>query len=311
MQPTDERVALPNLTVQQLEYLAAVHDHPTWAAAAVSLGVSPSALSQGIAELERRLGLTLFERRGRRQVATPDAGPVVRHARRVLAQTSDLARWAGSVQGGRTGRLRVGMIDAAAVDHFPEVLRDFRRERPQVELRLAVASSGVLLEQLRADRLDVVVCVAPAGGSEGADDGADDDLVTVPLLDEPLGVYAPDGRRVTDPNRWGPWVAFPAGSHTRALTEHALQALGARVDVVAESHQPEVLRAMVRLGMGWAVLPVAQAERAPDPLRRTVARPLAIRQLVAARRVDAVPDPLVAALVDGLVAASHPQQTGH
>lgn len=294
------RAALPNLTVQQLEYLTAVHDHPTWARAAASVGVSPSALSQGVAELERRLGLTLFERQGRRQVATDDAAVVLAHARRVLAQTSDLARWADEVRDGRAGRLRVGMIDAAAVDHFPEVLRAFRIERPTVELRLAVASSGDLLEQLRADRLDVVVCVDPSG--------ADDDLAKVGLLDEPLAVYAPDGRRSTDPTRWGPWVAFPAGSHTRTVTEAALRRLGAGIDVVAESHQPEVLRAMVRLGMGWAVLPVTQAERSPDPLSRATARPIATRHLVAATRVDAVADPLVAALVRGLLASCPPHR---
>ena len=44
---------LPNLTVQQLDYLVAVVDAPTWADAAARLGVTPSALSQGLAEFER------------------------------------------------------------------------------------------------------------------------------------------------------------------------------------------------------------------------------------------------------------------
>ncbi len=56
---------LPQLTIQQLDYLVAVADHATWAEAAASLGVTPSALSQGLAELERRLGIGLFERVGR------------------------------------------------------------------------------------------------------------------------------------------------------------------------------------------------------------------------------------------------------
>src|SRR5580700_5832320 len=113
----DTPAALPNLTVAQLEYLAAAVDAPTWAAAAEDLGVSPSALSQGLAELERRLGLTLFEPRGRRRVPTPEAAPVVAHARRVLAQTRDLAAWASSARRGEVGSLRVGMIDAAALHH--------------------------------------------------------------------------------------------------------------------------------------------------------------------------------------------------
>ena len=64
---------LPDLTIRQLEYLVAVADEPTWAIAARRVGVSPSALSQGLAELERRLGLTLFEAAGRRRVLRASA----------------------------------------------------------------------------------------------------------------------------------------------------------------------------------------------------------------------------------------------
>ena len=63
--PTD-RPALPDLSIRQLEYLVAVADAPTWADAANAVGVSASALSQGLAELERRIGIDLFERRSGR-----------------------------------------------------------------------------------------------------------------------------------------------------------------------------------------------------------------------------------------------------
>ena len=92
---------LPNLTVQQLEYLVAAAREPTFARAAASVGVSPSALSQGLAELERRVGVALFEPSGRGRVLTEQADQVVRYAERVLADTEDLARW---VEGRRTGR---------------------------------------------------------------------------------------------------------------------------------------------------------------------------------------------------------------
>ncbi|MGK3946708.1 LysR family transcriptional regulator substrate-binding protein, partial [Streptomyces caeruleatus] len=72
------------------------------------------------------------------------------------------------------------------------------------------------------------------------------------------------------PRRWGPWVTFPAGSRTRAVIAEALREAGAPFEVVAESHQPEVLAERVRLGVGWTVLPVIQAERGPDPLKRAV-----------------------------------------
>ena len=78
------KVADPlDIPLRQLEYLVAVADHPTWSSAATSLGVSASALSQGLADLERRLGVQLFERQGRRRVLTDLANPVLQHARTV------------------------------------------------------------------------------------------------------------------------------------------------------------------------------------------------------------------------------------
>lgn len=283
---------LPNLTIQQLEYLDAILGAPTWATAAERLGVTPSALSQGIAELERRVGVPLFERDGRRRVLRPQAAEVAAYTREVLARTRELARWSAATNAGRVGSLRLGMIDAAAIGHYPEVLRRFRAEHPDVALRLTVAPSGALLDELAAAQLDLVVCVAPPQGRAGID--------TVKLHDEPLAVYAPPGTKAGRPATWGPWVTFPEGSHTRRVIAAAVEQAGAPFNVVAESHQPDVLAEMVRLGLGWTVLPVAQAEHGPDPLQRARAQPLLHRRLVAARRSGSPADPLVTGLVTAM-----------
>ncbi len=281
---------LPDLSIRQLEYLVAVADAATWAEAAGEVGVSPSALSQGLAELERRLGVDLFDRSGRRRVLRPGARPVLDHARQVVALTGDLTRWADRTRRGDVGQVRVGMIDAAAVAHYPEVMRRFRDEHPDVQLRLRVAPSGTLLDGLVGGTLDLVVCVEPADTIPGVE--------TEPILTEQLAVYRPGAGRPGDPTTWGPWVLFPEGSHTRAVITEALQRAGASLVVVAESHQPEVLREMVRLGLGWTVLPVVQAEGGEPPLRRS--RILTERRLVLALRRGSVPDPALSALAAAL-----------
>jgi len=276
----------PNLTVQQLDYLVTVVDAPTWADAAARLGVTPSALSQGLAELERRVGVPLFERDGRRRVLSAGATPVVDHAREVLARTRDLADWAARTRAGRAGTLRVGMIDAAALHHHSEVLRRFRHQRPDVELRLTVAPSTPLLADLARSALDLVVCVDPPAPVEGIE-------MTALRADE-LAVYAPPSATCGAPSTWGPWVTFPAGSYTRSLIGAALGRLGAPFAVVADSHQPEVLREMVSLGVGWTVLPTVQAGRL-RPVRRLLERPLVI-----ARRAAAAPNPAADVLAAAL-----------
>jgi DNA-binding transcriptional LysR family regulator len=71
--------------------------------------------------------------------------------------------------------------------------------------------------------------------------------------------------------------------------------------VVAESHQPEVLREMVRLGMGWTVLPEVQAGTGAAGLRRARPEPIVERNLVLGRRVDAPRSPPLDALAAALV----------
>ena len=240
-------------SIQQLSYLVAVADEATFSDAAATLGVSTSALSQGLAELERRVGLELFVREGRRQVLRDESAEVLAYARRVVADTRDLTRWVGELRGGRVGRLRVGMIDAAAVEHFPDQLRTFRRANSEVELMLSVAPSGELLDRLLRGELDLAVVVEP--------DQLPAEVACSPLLEEDIVVVPPEGSAIGPIEEWGPWVLFPTGSHTRALIERELRSSGARVEVVAESHQPEVLREMARLGVGWTVLPDVQADR--------------------------------------------------
>ena len=284
---------LPNLTVQQLEYMVAAAASPTRAAAAAGLGVTPSALTQGLAELERRVGVPLFERHGRQTRLRPQAAEVLAHARRVVAETRDLARWAETRRSGNAGTVRLGTIDAVAVHHRAAAIRRHRRVSPDLDLRLTVAPSGALLDSLRVGDLDLVVCVESADPPVGID--------TVICLEEPLHAYAPDGAAVGTPATWGPWVTYPDGSHTRSVIAAGLIAVGAPFEVVAESNQPDVLREMVRLGMGWAVLPETQAEAGVESLERVRRLPIGVRRLVVARRSGAPPDAAVEALATVLV----------
>src|SRR5580658_6302647 len=86
--------ALPALsrgpTLQQLAYLVAVDEHRHFGRAAEASFVSQPALSAQIRELERRLGVTLFERANRRVLPTAAGTAVIGRARGVLRDVDDL-----------------------------------------------------------------------------------------------------------------------------------------------------------------------------------------------------------------------------
>lgn len=314
----DRAPNLLNVTTHQLQYLVTMDRVDTLSQAASELGVSTSALSQALTELERRTGLTLFERRGRARSLNTRGREMVGHAERILGATRDLTLWAQEAAQGRRGSIRLGMIDIAAVGHFPDTLLRFRRDRPDADLHLTVAPSAALVEQVSDGRLDLAVMVEPLDTNQTAVVERDDqterdlpghpDLVATDLLVEELAVYGPPdstGRR-QPPARWGPWVTFPPGSHTRRLIADAVRDLGADFRVEAESHQPEVLRQLVNLGLGWTVLPVLQAETEPNPLIRARRAPLLTRRLVVVRRRATPLDPVSVELIERLRQAEAP-----
>lgn len=268
--------------IRQLIHLREAVRRGSLTEAAAALGASQPALSQSLAELERRLGVVLFERAGRSRRLTADGIEVLAFAERVLAEVGELRDRLGASASGERGRLRVGMIDAASLYVLSDAIGAYRAAYPGVDLQLRVDSSAALIAQLRGFELDLVFAVGPP----------EPDLEGVEMLREPLHVYAPPGADPFAPPAEAEWALYASGSRTRALIDDGLARLGIHPRVSLESQNPGVLRQMVALGLGWSVLPVAVGEaeggRDGPALRRGAL--VAERMLSAMRRAGAPPD---------------------
>ncbi len=246
--PESPRPRPSALHLQQLLYLRAVARYGSLTQAAEQLGLTQSALSHSLGQLERRLDVTLFDGAGRRRSLTQEGHEVLRFAERVLADAADLdERLRGGLSGAR-GRLAVGAVDAAALHVLPEAVRAYRRAHPGVELTLAVENSSALLRRLRSFELDLAFVIGPV----------EQELAPVEIRRDPLHVYAP-------PGPWqeldeAEWILYPAGSRPRRIIDEGLARLGISPRVAIESNNPEVLRQLVSLGFGWSVLPSAVVE---------------------------------------------------
>ncbi len=277
--PRPERAA-PNLHLQQLAYLREVARQGSLTKAAEALHVSQPALSQALAELERRFGLALFERAGRGRRPTAAGREAIAFAEEALALAEALEQRLAAYRGGDAGPLCVGMIDAASLYVLPDVVRRFRNEHPGVELKLTVATSEELLARLRAFALDLAFVVGPIEAP---------DLHAAEVLREPLYLYAP-AADPPEPNA-ARWVLYPEGSHTRGIIDAAFARLGIRPAVALESGNPQVLRQMVAMGLGWSVLPPAIAESGAEATGLRRGALLAERPLCVVRRRASPPDP--------------------
>ncbi len=267
-----------NLHLQQLAYVRALERSGTLTEAARRLQVSQPALSQSLSQLERRLGVPLLERDGRRRQLTEAGREVARFAGETLARAGALRDWLDAYAEGREGTLRVGMIDAASLYALPTAIRGFRATHPEVQLELVVDRSGLLLERLARFELDLAFVVGPVAPEFDA----------VEVLNEPLYLYAPPG--TTEEPSDGEWVLYPPGRQTRRIIDAGLAARGIWPRISLESDNPAVLGQMVALGLGWSVLPEGVVEGVSPELAASRREQIAERTLLAARRPQSPPD---------------------
>lgn len=121
-----------------LKSFVAVAERASFSRAAADLNVTPSALSQTVRQLERRLGARLLNRTTR-SVALTDAGAKLHERMRVLfTQFDDVIAETAGPAGLPSGRVRISLPRAALAGFVLPILGDFHRAYPQIELEIAV-----------------------------------------------------------------------------------------------------------------------------------------------------------------------------
>jgi DNA-binding transcriptional LysR family regulator len=156
------------------------------------LHATPSVVSEGVAELERRVGTPLL-RRDRRRVELTEAGrALLSDAADLLARAAAAAARAREVAHGRLGHVTLGLIDAATFEAAPWLVRVLGAASPDIQLRFREMPARLQIEALREGRLDAGLVRAearPAG------------LATLTILREPVVCLLPEHHRLARQER--------------------------------------------------------------------------------------------------------------
>jgi DNA-binding transcriptional LysR family regulator len=246
-------VAMRDLEIRHLIALVGVADEGTFGRAAERLGYTQSAVSQQIAALERVVGEPLFDRPGgpRPVELTPLGRLLVEHARDVLARAetavSDLHRF----QAGVLGRIDIGTFQSTSTALLPTILGRLRAERPHVDPHLLENDEHHELARLVTEgRLDLSFMLG--------DD--EPDVEAVELFSDPFVVVArPEDvdegplpvRRLAECALIG-----QQDSHCQRFIDKGLRGGGFEPDYIFRTNDNAAVAAMVRAGMGMAVLPL-------------------------------------------------------
>ena len=120
----------------QMRDVVAIAERGSLRAAARHLSLAQPALTRSIHELERELGVPLFERRARGMILTSMGEAFVRRASAVLSEVRRARDEVEQLHGGTRGRVVAGLSLAAHVALLPSALKPFRARYPQVQLHL-------------------------------------------------------------------------------------------------------------------------------------------------------------------------------
>jgi DNA-binding transcriptional LysR family regulator len=148
------------ITLEALVVLHTIDQRGSYAAAAEELRKVPSALSYIIQSLEEKLGVTLFERQGRRSVLTPAGRHLMEEGRLLLEAVGKLADRTRSIASGWETRIRVAIDSMFNTRVTFEILDQFLQDCPDIEIdiREEVMSGG--WEALIDDQVDLLLGAA-------------------------------------------------------------------------------------------------------------------------------------------------------
>ncbi len=143
------------MELRHFRYFSAVAEQGSFSKAAKLLYISQSAISEQVGDLEREIGVTLFNRDGRSIALTPAGEVFLEEAREVLGAAKRAVEMAQGAQRGEIGTLRIGFFAGSIGLNFTKIVRRFRRQHPGVRLSLVEMSPSQQWQALVEGRIDV------------------------------------------------------------------------------------------------------------------------------------------------------------
>ncbi len=289
-----------NVSPRQLQAFVAVAECQSFAEAATRIHMSQPALSIAIKKLEDTVGGKLLLRTTRTLALTPEGQAFLPVARRLLADWDDALGDLHNLFAKKKGKLAIAAMPSFAANQLPEVLSDYHRQFPNINVLVDDVVAEAVVEQVRSGRAEVGVAFTP-------DDGADldfrplftDRFVAVMPADHPLAVR--------ESIRWRALADYPLlllqrPSSIRYQLEQSLKATGLPVNVAFEAHQLATIGRMVASGLGVSAVPTlcTRQMEALGAVCRPLTHPVTSRQVgVLTRRrypLSAAADAMVDAL---------------
>lgn len=244
------------MNLRQLRSLVAIRKHGSFVAAGEHIGLSQSAISVQMQQLEQSLGAPLFERGNRPVTLTSEGARIAAIADEALAC---LARMQRVASGGETpDAVAIGFVPTTVHYLLPRVLEALREAYPELQVRVRSGLSGELSAAVARRELDYALLTAP--------------VIEIPELEftavasEPFYVIGPAASAGVESDaellRSMPYIAFNRRTWVGQHIAARLQQRGIHVSEAIEIDSLEAIENLVARGFGVSIVP----RRLHDPV---------------------------------------------
>ena len=241
------------MNLHHLRYFLAVSRTGGFTQAARELHVTQPTVSSGIAELERSLGVRLFNRGSRHVSLTMEGRMLVGYAMQVEDLLDEVEEKINRREVGPGEGFQFGATDAAVIYLLPEILKAYMRDYPEVELATQVAPSRYLVEDLLFNRSEFALISLPFVHPK---------IETISICREEMPLVVGNDhpfttRQVVELEEVAEesLILFHADSVSRKIVDERFAEVGVSPRVVMEMRSPEAMRKLVEAGVGISFLP--------------------------------------------------------
>ncbi|WP_172384168.1 LysR family transcriptional regulator [Streptomyces sp. MNP-20] len=271
------------IDVQRLRVLRAVAEHGSFNQAAAVLRLTPSAVSQQVAALERGLGAQVVARSTRGVTLTPAGHIMVGAAESVAAELEHAQQQVAELSTGRT-QLTVATFTSGGRLLLPSALAQLMAAHPRTVLHVREGEPEDTLPLVRQGAVDLALAYhfdgpLPVGPRSGTS------LEWTPLLEDPLHVVLPQGHRLVGHDSLDlaelaaePWVlgCLKTEAYLRRYAERA----GFDPDIRGTTTDYFFARSLVAAGMGISLIPsIALTPEIPGLSTVSLKSPAPIRHI--------------------------------
>jgi len=278
------------LNLDRLRALHAVSARGSIIAAAETLNVTTSAVSQQLAKLEQETGQQLLERHGRGVKLTDAATTLVSRTQRVLSLLEEAE-----------AELEANDTATAARGLAPQAIRSLRSTYPQLAVTFHEQEPHESIPRLVRRDVDIIIINdwqnAPIALPEG--------LTKAPLFDDVADIALPPGHRLGKAKTvrlsdlaGEEWIAWPSGSICHDFLMHTLRSQGHEPRIAHTAGEYETQLALVAAGLGCCVLPRLGRGAVPKGVTVVPSEPALRRHVYAAWRTHATRRTVIRATVD-------------